>query len=185
VLLIVGLGNPDSRYKNTRHNLGYMVLDKLAKQWGKKFKKGKGPYNILRSKIGLNKIILAKPLTYMNNSGIAVDDLLKRYLVSVSDLLILCDDLNLPLGKLRLRKKGSDGGHKGLISIINYLNTKDFPRLRLGIGSDEKNDTVEFVLSRFEKNEQVIVNDMIERACQAVFDFAEKQIDWTMNFYNG
>lgn len=184
MFLIVGLGNPGNHYQETRHNLGFMVLENLVKKWNEKFKKGKGPYDISETTIGSHRILFAKPTTYMNKSGIAVDDLVKRYSIELSHLLVLCDDLNLPLGKLRLRKKGSDGGHKGLASIISYLNTEEFSRLRLGIGSNLETNATDYVLSSFYPAEQPFVNLMIERGAQAVVDFVDKGIEWTMNFYN-
>lgn len=184
MFLIVGLGNSGNRYRKTRHNLGFMVLESLAKQGNKKFKKGKGPYKIAESAIGSRKVLLVKPTIYMNRSGVAVDDLLQRGVVELSNLLVLCDDLNLPLGKLRLRKNGSDGGHKGLASISAILRTEEFPRLRLGIGSNLEIDAEEYVLSPFLSAERPFVDFMIKKGGQAVVDFVQKGIEWTMNLYN-
>jgi PTH1 family peptidyl-tRNA hydrolase len=184
VFLIVGLGNPGSRYRNTRHNCGFMVLENLAKERNSQFKKGKGPYEILEVKIESYSVLLAKPTTYMNKSGIAVDDLVKRYSIQLFKLLILCDDRSLPVGKLRLRRKGSHGGHRGLGSIINYIRTNEFPRLRLGINTNPDIDAVDYVLSPFLSTERPRVNLMIETAGQAVVDFVVKGIEWTMNYYN-
>ena len=184
MFLIVGLGNPTSRYRKTRHNLGFMVLDNLAKGWQKEFRKGKGHYKIIKTIIGSQKVILAKPTTYMNESGIAVYELVNKYNIELFNLLVLCDDLNLPLGKLRLRKKGSAGGHKGLASIIAALETDEFPRLRFGIGYNPLMDVSEYVLSPFLPAERDVVNSMIEKGGKAVKDFVERGIEWTMNFYN-
>ena len=184
MFLIVGLGNPGSRYRKTRHNLGFMVLESLAKQWHRRFGKGEGPYEIVESTIGSQSVLLIKPSTYMNRSGIAVDDLLKKYDVELSRLFVLCDDLNLPLGKLRLREKGSDGGHKGLASVITALGTEEFPRLRLGIGSDQEIDAEEYVLFPFLSVEYPFVNSMIEKGGQVVVNFVQNGIEWAMNLYN-
>lgn len=184
MLLIVGLGNPGDEYRETRHNLGFRVLNNLVRGWNKRFKKGRGPYHIVKASVGSQDLLLAKPTTYMNRSGVAVADLAQRYNVAHSDILVLCDDLNLPLGKLRLRTRGSDGGHKGLASIISHLGTDEFPRLRMGIGSNPDVDAVEYVLSPFPFSERQTVRMMVERCRQAVVDFVEKGIAWTMNFYN-
>jgi len=156
---VFGLGNPGRKYQRTRHNLGFMVVDHLSKRWGLEFKhypefyisKGKG-------------IILVKPLSFINNSGVVVKEVLKEY---QEDFLVVCDDFNLPLGRLRLRPKGGDGGHNGLASIIYYLQTEDFPRLRLGIGPPTC-DPVEFVLSDFTEEETPEVERMIEKAGDAI-----------------
>ena len=185
MFLIVGLCNPGDQYQMTRHNVGSMVLEHMAEKWGKKFKKGKGPYVIFEKTVASKSVIFARPTTYMNNSGRAVADLCLRYGVKLSHLLLIVDDLNLPLGKLRLRKMGSDGGHKGLESIINWLNSDAFVRLRLGIDlNDIETDASEYVLSPFISTELPIVNDMIERGCKVVVDFVRRGIDWTMNHYN-
>ena len=185
MFLIVGLGNPTYRYRDTRHNLGFMVLDSLAGRWEKQFRKGQGPYQLIKIAVGFQRVILAKPATYMNRSGIAVYELVNKYNVELFNLLVLCDDISLPLGKLRLRKKGSAGGHKGLASIIAALKTEEFPRLRFGIGCDPLIDTSEYVLSPFLPVERELVNSMIKRGNKAVIDFIDRGIDWTMNFYNG
>ena len=185
VFLIVGLGNPGKRYHETRHNIGFMILDRLAAQTGNHFKKGKGPYDFLKTRIHDYQVLLAKPLTFMNRSGIAVDDLMKRYPIPISKLLIVCDDISLPLGKLRLRKTGSDGGHRGLASIISYLRLETFSRLKVGVGSDEQGNTVNYVLSKFYRNERKFVKAIIEQSNLAITDFIQNGIDWTMNQYNG
>jgi len=185
VFLIVGLGNPTSRYRNTRHNLGFMVLDSLAGKWEKQFRKGKGHYKLIKTAVGSQRVILAKPTTYMNRSGVAVYELVNKYDVKLFNLLVLCDDLSLPLGKLRLRKKGSAGGHKGLTSIIAALGSEEFPRLRFGVGYNPLIDASEYVLSPFLPIERKLVNSMIKRGGKAVIDFIDRGIEWTMNFYNG
>ena len=184
MFLVIGLGNPGKRYQKTRHNLGFMVLENLAINWNKKFKKGNGPYRYIQTLIGSQGVLIAKPTTYMNNSGLAVLKILKEKETELSKLLVLCDDFNLPLGKLRLREKGSAGGHNGLASIINTLGTDEFPRMRLGIGYDEKIDMKDYVLSPFQSAELAQVEQMIKESSQSIIDFVLSGIEWTMNFYN-
>ncbi len=168
--LIVGLGNPGERYENTRHNLGYRVIDSLASKNNKGFKPGKGDY--LFCEIEEEKetnFFLIKPLTYMNVSGEAVVDALDHFGLERENLLVLCDDVNLPLGKIRIREKGTDGGHKGLKSIIYHLNSIDFARLRMGIGEASQGmDLEEFVLREFDQDQKETAERMIEKACTAV-----------------
>ena len=168
--LIVGLGNPGEMYKNTRHNLGYRVVDSLARKNNKGFKPGKGDYLLCEIKEEKERTcFLIKPLTYMNTSGEAVVDALNHFGLERENLLVLCDDVNLPLGKIRIREKGTEGGHKGLKSIIYHLNSIDFARLRMGIGELAPGmDLEEFVLKEFDEEEKETVERMIENACAAV-----------------
>jgi len=168
--LIVGLGNPGEMYKSTRHNLGYRVIDSLASKNNKNFKPGKGDYLFCEIEQGKEKsFFLIKPLTYMNVSGEVVVDALDHFGFEKENLLVLCDDVNLPLGKIRIREKGTDGGHKGLKSLIYHLNSIDFARLRMGIGeAPQEMDLEEFVLREFDQEEKETVERMIERACAAV-----------------
>jgi PTH1 family peptidyl-tRNA hydrolase len=184
MFIILGLGNPGKKYQKTRHNLGFMVLDNLSVRLSKQFKKGKGHFNIIETSIHSHRVFLIKPTTYMNRCGLVVGEILKKTVMELSHFLVLCDDLNISLGKLRLRKKGSDGGHKGLASIIQTLGTDQFPRLRLGIGNNQQMDATDYVLSPFLISEMVFVKRMIEESSQAAVDFIKKGIDWTMNFYN-
>jgi PTH1 family peptidyl-tRNA hydrolase len=184
VYLIVGLGNPGKRYRETRHNLGFIVLENLADELGLRFRRGKGPFRKAEGRIGTGQVMLIKPQTYMNQSGIAVGSLMAKRSVALSDLLVVCDDLNLPLGRIRIRARGSDGGHKGLASIIQTLHSDDFPRLRLGIGNDPLAETTDFVLSRFRKTERTAVESMVEMGCRAVVDIITRGIDTAMNAYN-
>jgi PTH1 family peptidyl-tRNA hydrolase len=169
VRLVVGLGNPGRRYQKTRHNLGYRVVDLLSEKYKKGFKAGKGEYLYCQLKIEGNEVYLLKPLTFMNNSGQAVLDSLSFFNLTPPELFVICDDINLPLGKLRLREKGSDGGHKGLGSTIYRLGSEEFPRLRLGIGPlPEGNVLEDFVLKKFKKEEEKSVEDMICKGALAV-----------------
>lgn len=184
--LIVGLGNPGERYENTRHNLGYRVVDYLATKNNKNFKPGKGDYLFceVEEEEG-KKFFLIKPLTYMNVSGEAVVDALDHFSLSRENLLVLCDDINLPLGKIRIRENGTDGGHKGLKSIIYHLNSIFFARLRIGIGeAPQGRELEEFVLSEFSEEEKQTVEKMIEKACTAVENTLIWGIEDSMSRFN-
>ena len=183
--LIAGLGNPDLQYKNTRHNVGFRVVDKTREKLRSSFKAGKGEYLIGEASYKETGILLVKPLTYMNNSGIAVKDVIERYNVSVEDVLVICDDLNLQFGRIRFRRKGGDGGNKGLESIIYHLESVDFSRLRVGVRSDNMNDDLSlFVLSKFSRDEKDKVKDIINISAEGAIFWAEAGIDEAMNKYN-
>jgi PTH1 family peptidyl-tRNA hydrolase len=184
--LIVGLGNPGRKYQKTRHNLGFRVVDHLAAERGRRFKSGKGDYLLCEIREEERTIRLLKPLTYMNASGEAVAEALERLGHDVQDLLVVCDDANLPLGKIRIREKGSDGGHKGLRSIIYHLGSVDFARLRMGVGqAPEGIDLEEFVLAKFDGNEKQQVGLMIETACQAAESVWISGLAESMSRFNG
>ena len=183
MLAVVGLGNPGRKYRNARHNLGFRVADAVAGRLGSKWKKGGGPYRLATWPD--QDVMLVKPTTYMNNSGIAVLDLLDGYDLAPEQLLVIADDLNLPLGAVRVRRKGSDGGHNGLASIIRLLESERFPRMRLGIGPQpEDQDLVGFVLSPFDEAEVPVVEEMVARAADAVQVIAVSGIDAAMNRFN-
>ncbi len=183
--LIVGLGNPSNLYKDTRHNLGFKVLDKISEKLRSSFKAGKGEYLIGEIRYKKNDILLVKPLTYMNNSGIAVEDVLDRYDILAEDCLVICDDLNFPLGKIKFRRRGGDGGNKGLESIIYHLETIEFPRLRIGIKNEKLGDDYSsFVLSKFERDEEKKINEIIDLSTEASIFWADYGIDEVMNKYN-
>ncbi len=183
--LLVGLGNPGKKYQRDRHNLGFMVIDKLADSYNitvnlKKFKAlyGKGT-------IEGENVILCQPQTYMNLSGQAIVSLAGYYKIDYDDILVIVDDLNLSLGRIRIRKNGSDGGHNGLKSIIQCLATNNFPRIRLGIGLPEEHGGVsQHVLSRFHDNEQKELNHVLDRAKDAVVTIITDSVDKGMNLFN-
>jgi PTH1 family peptidyl-tRNA hydrolase len=181
--LFVGLGNPGERYNRTRHNLGFYVVDGLARRCGAEWRKGEGQYLFARAEMNGEPALLAEPLTFMNRSGIAVFDLVTRYAVSLERLTVVSDDLNLPLGRFRLRSAGSDGGHNGLASVIRYLRSESFARMRLGIGTPPDN-AVEFVLSPFRKEEEAQVEDMVERGVDALVDVVRYGLEKAMNRNN-
>ncbi|MBI5092134.1 MAG: aminoacyl-tRNA hydrolase [Candidatus Hydrogenedentes bacterium] len=183
--MIVGLGNPGPRYKNTRHNVGFMVLDKLADALGAAFDKERHKSLIASARHNDEKLLLVKPLTFMNLSGEAVAAAGRNVLQEVSDLLVVVDDVNLPLGKLRIRTGGSAGGHNGLKSIIACMGTPEFPRLRIGVGSTEPGrDLRDHVLSSFHPDEWPEVRATVARAADAVLRFVEAGVDQTMNEFN-
>jgi len=167
--LIVGLGNPGRKYQQTRHSLGYRVVDHLAAERGRRFKPGKGDYLLCEIREREKSIWLLKSLTYMNASGEAVVQALGHLGEETKDLLVVCDDVNLPLGKIRIREKGTDGGHKGLKSIICHLGSVCFARLRMGVGQAPAGmELEEFVLTKFDRKEKDEVESMIQTAGRAV-----------------
>ncbi len=186
--LIIGLGNPGREYELTRHNLGFLVADELAGSARSAFQPGKGEYWLAKCSLNESTFIVLKPVTYMNSSGIAVEDFLQREKISLGDTLVVCDDFQLPLGTVRLRPSGSDGGHNGLASIIYHLQTDQFPRLRCGIASTtmpaDKSMMADFVLERFAKPELPAVKRMVDRAKEASIAFVEDGIDGAMNRFN-
>ena len=187
MLVVVGLGNPGTEYEGTRHNAGFMVVDLLSGRWRKPFKPGKGDYLAVRGSVGGRDLALVKPLTYMNNSGAAVLDALRQFDAEAENLLVVVDDFALPLGTIRMRPGGSDGGHNGLYSVISDLRREDFPRLRCGIGrTDQKptGDMAEFVLSPFREDELETARQMIARAADAVTEFVTGSITGAMNRFN-
>jgi len=183
--LIVGLGNPGRRYSKTRHNIGFMIVEAFAKVLSLQFRPGEGEFIVAEGTYANAAVSLLKPLTYMNLSGRAVAQAMAYYKLPLSDLLIVVDDIHLPLGAIRLRKKGSDGGHKGLASIIHHVNSKEFPRLRFGVkGETEIQNWVSYVLSDFEQQEWKVVNQRIPTAVEAIQCFISQGIDVAMNKFN-
>ena len=186
--LIAGLGNPGVRYAVTRHNVGFMVVDRLAERLNVGFRAGKGDYVIASSIQGMEMatdLLLLKPLTYMNNSGMAVRHAADYFRIDLARVLIVYDDFQLPLGKLRLRPGGSDGGHQGMASVIGHLGTEEVPRLRVGIGNQfEKGEMVDYVLSLFSKEEQEQLPATLDRAAEAVLGFAQDGIERAMSRFN-
>jgi PTH1 family peptidyl-tRNA hydrolase len=186
--VIVGLGNPGSQYEGTRHNVGFEVVDLLAHRLAIHFRPGKGDYLEALGSIDGTPLDLVKPQTYMNNSGSAVLDICERYDVAMDQLLVVCDDFWLPLGTLRLRRSGGDGGHNGLYSIMYHLQSESFPRLRCGIASESipqnRSRMADFVLDAFPADERIIANRMIQRAAEACVSCVQVGIQQTMNIFN-
>ena len=183
--LVVGLGNPGRKYQGTRHNIGYAILAELARISAASSPKHKFHGEALEAEIGGHKALLLSPLTYMNLSGVSVAEAKTFYKIPEEDLLVLCDDLNLPLGKLRIRTQGTSGGQKGLDDIIRRLGSENFPRLRMGIGSPpDGRDWADFVLSKFAVDEIPEIEQAVRRASQAVIAWARDGIESCMNQYN-
>ena len=188
VKLIVGLGNPGSAYRGTRHNVGFDVVDEVARRWNLGFQSAPADAVLARShgtSSGGPPAILLKPLTYMNRSGFAVGAVQRYYGIELSDLLVVTEDVNMPLGRLRARRQGSAGGHNGLRSITEELGTEQFSRARLGVGrGDPRQGLASRVLSRFEADERSVVDEAVGRAAEAVALFTESGIDSVMNRFN-
>ena len=183
--LIVGLGNPGSRYRGTRHNVGFEVVDVLARRLGIEFESAPADALLARQR-GLGaRVMLAKPLTFMNRSGGAVQALRHYFRIEPEALLVVADDVNLPLGRLRGRKRGSDGGHNGFASVIASLGTGEFARLRIGVGrGDTRRSLTAHVLAGFVEEEREEMEAAIERAADAVETFVEDGVDTMMNRFN-
>lgn len=182
--IVVGLGNPGPNYTGTRHNVGFDVVDILVSGPGGGKYQRKFDAEIAEGLQGLDKVLYLKPLTFMNLSGRSVRQALDFYKVSPADLLVVCDDINLPLGQLRMRPQGSAGGHNGLKDIERQLGTQDYARLRLGVSGPGREDLVDYVLARFKPSERDIVNDMNIRAAQAAICWMKEGTAVTMNRFN-
>ncbi len=184
--LIVGLGNPGSKYDRTRHNVGSLVLDALLKNDQNKWMKAKGPFQINHVPFSIGDVILAKPTVFMNESGVSVKALCDHFQVLSSDCLVISDDVNLPIGKMRYRSKGSAGGHHGLESIIEQLGTNEFPRLRIGVavGDLSGQDLTDYVLGDFSKSEWELLIPQIQKAAEACLDWLKLTPDLLMQKYN-
>ncbi len=180
--LIVGLGNPGMQYAHTRHNVGYDVVDLLARRYGIVLATRKSQALVGEIKIHDERVLLAKPTTFMNLSGDSVSSLVKRNNINPDDLLVVYDDLDLPLGKLRIRPSGSAGGHNGMKSIIARLGSNEFPRIRIGIGRE--GDAIGHVLSRFNKKEREHMNYAIDRAADAAEAIIINGLENAMNAFN-
>ena len=179
--VLVGLGNPGRNYSDTKHNFGFWVLDKFAEKRSLKFQAGKGDYLLVKS----NDIALVKPTTYMNNSGMAVADHCRYFQNTPAELLVVYDDIDLPLGTLRFKPDGGSGGHKGMESIIYQLESEDLNRLRIGISAEnEMGPSERYVLSPFPKDWKEKINEMIEKACDGIDYFLTHDMKETMNKFN-
>lgn len=184
--LIVGLGNPDRKYENTRHNVGFMMIDYLAENIGTKINRIKFKSTVGEGKINGHKVLLMKPSTYMNNSGEAVVEAMNFYKIPAENIIVLLDDINLDVGKMRIRTKGSDGGQKGMRSII-YLTGKDsFPRIKIGVGKkpNPDYDLAAWVLSKFTQSEITSLKQIAENSAKAVELIIENKPQEAMNLFN-
>jgi len=181
----LGLGNPGKEYENTRHNLGFKVIDELSRRSGIALSSTGGLVEFGRGSIMGGEVVLAKPLTFMNLSGIAASWLEQKFRFVPGDFVAVVDDFNLLLGSIRFRKRGSHGGHNGLASLIEYLGTEDFPRLRLGTGPVPAGvDPVDFVLGGFSSAEEPVVEEMVDRACESCIRLVQDGPEAVMNSVN-
>lgn len=180
--MIVGLGNPGKKYEGTRHNVGFMAIDALSRAWGidvsKKEKNALTGSGIVNGE----KILLVKPLTFMNLSGDAVWQLIDYYADQLDDFLVIYDDMDMPVARVRFKRQGSSGGHNGIKSIISRINSKEFDRLKIGIG--KKENVISHVLSPFSKQDQAAIDEALETAVEACTRWLEAGIDRAMNEFN-
>lgn len=183
IQLVVGLGNPGPRYEDTRHNAGFRVVDRVAEALCARWRPGTGPWLEARGRRSGCSFLMQKPLTYMNLSGDAVAPLWHAHRLPLERILIVCDDLDLPLGCIRLRKSGGSGGQKGLRSILAALDTEDVPRLRLGIGP-RVGDAADFVLAPFAGDQRETADEMTMRAADLILELPGSDLDGLMNRYN-
>jgi len=181
--LIAGLGNPGSRYEKTRHNAGFLVLEELIERLQLEFKE-KEDFKISKGSLGDEKIVLLEPLTFMNRSGVAVRKIMQKSNISPERLIVIHDDLDLECGSLKIRKKGSSGGHKGIESIIQNIGTKEFIRVKIGIGRDPFVPTEKYVLSRFRKDEMQVIKEAIVKAVESVHSIIIDGVERAMNRFN-
>jgi len=184
--LIIGLGNPGREYKDTRHNIGFMLIDRLAVRLDARGMKLQSKAIVMSALHQERKLLLAKPQTYMNLSGQSVQGLLHFYKIPTENLIVAHDDLDLPLGTIRIRASGGPGGQRGMASTIEQLGTKDFPRLRLGIGRPPgRMDPKDYVLQDFSKDDLKFLPEVLDRAADAAFEFVMRGLNAPMNKFNG
>ena len=181
IRLVVGLGNPGPEYAGTRHNIGFMVVDRLAAQFGSTWEKST-KWDALTSKLG--DTLLAKPMSFMNRSGYALVAIAQFYKIVTPEILVVLDDLALPLGRMRIRPSGGTGGHNGLESIIMQFGTEEIPRLRIGIGAAPRDGGVDYVLGRFFEEERPLVKSAIERGVEAIKCAVDNGVVSAMNTFN-
>jgi PTH1 family peptidyl-tRNA hydrolase len=183
--VVVGLGNPGSRYHGTRHNVGFAVVDLLAQSpHAGRFQASRFQAQVAELLEDAEKVLLVKPETFMNLSGRSVRQIVDFYQLPLTDLLVVCDDIALPLGKLRVRAKGTHGGHNGLRDIQNHLGTTEYARLRMGVGAPDE-DAVDHVLGRFRPSERPVIDEAVQQAAQAVVVWVHQGIQECMNQFNG
>lgn len=190
--VVLGIGNPDEKYAGTRHNVGWMAVDALSEKLGQKFRKAGFEFWAAEGRLGRHEAVLVKTWTYVNETGRVLPELRKRYGLGegtlpggkawVGDLMVVADDVNLPLGALRIRKEGSSGGHNGLKSVEAALGHAGYPRLRIGVGGGRPDPG--WVLGRFTKEERPVVEEVLVRACEAARSWMDEGIETCMNRYN-
>ena len=184
--LLVGLGNPGRQYKDTRHNFGFMLIDRIAVRLNARGMKVQSKAIVTNAIYEDRKLILAKPQTYMNLSGQSVQGLVHFYKIPLTNVMVLSDDLDIPFGTIRIRAAGGPGGQRGLSSVIENLGTKDFPRLRLGIGRPPgRMDPANFILQNFSRDEMKSISEILDAAADAVLEFVKNGLNAAMNKFNG
>ena len=184
MFLIVGLGNPGSQYEDTRHNIGFKVVDNIAKEYNIEINRQKFKGMCGEGFINGEKVILLKPTTYMNLSGESIREVVDFYKISNEDVLVIYDDISLDVGRLRIREKGSAGGHNGIKSIIAHLGTDIFPRIKVGVGQPNV-DLVNYVLGKFTKEEMEVLSESIDASTKAAKEIISSDVKTAMNIYNG
>lgn len=183
--IVVGLGNPDRKYENTRHNAGFITVDTLADKMDIRLDRIKYKSLCNTCTIADKKVLLMKPSTYMNNSGQAVVEAMNFFKVPPENVIVIFDDISLDVGKMRIRRKGSDGGHNGIKNIIYLSGSDQFPRIKMGVGNKpEKWDLADWVLSNFNESERKLLDETAQKACDAVEKIISGNIDKAMNLYN-
>lgn len=182
--MIVGLGNPGKAYEKTRHNVGFMVVDALAAKWQISFNNQTKFQAEIATITKQEKVLLVKPTTFMNLSGQAVSKIANYYQVTPQDIIVIYDDMDLPLGKLRLREKGSGGGHNGIKNIVQCLNTQEIPRIRIGVGKHPQMDQKAFVLGKFSPTEQTVIEESVKNATEALEMTLSQSFVKVMSQYN-
>lgn len=182
--VIAGLGNPGKKYENTRHNMGFIAVDLIAEEYGIKVDKIKFKALVGEGRIAGQKVLLVKPQTFMNLSGQSVMEVMNFYKEDIEKLIVIYDDIDIPTGSIRLRKKGSAGTHNGMRNIVYLLQDDGFPRIRVGIGTDKKVDLINYVTGGVSKSEKELLEDALTRAAKAAACIVEKGIDKAMNEYN-
>ena len=184
--LIVGLGNPSVKYEHTRHNAGFDCIDAIARNGQIRINRSMHQAHFGKGVLCGQKVILAKPQTYMNLSGHAVENLMRFYKIDPRHLIVIYDDTDLPPGKIRIRKKGSAGGHNGMKDVLRMTGLSEFPRIRIGIGKcPENEEMVDFVLQRPQGQDRELIDEGLEKAAQAAADIIEYGVEYAMNRYNG
>lgn len=182
--VIAGLGNPGKKYENTRHNMGFITIDRLAEKHDIKVDKLKFKALVGEGRIAGQKVLLVKPQTYMNLSGESIREVMHFYKLDPEDLIVIYDDIDIELGALRIRKFGSAGTHNGMRSVVYQLQSDRFPRIRVGIGSQKRGDLVDFVIGGFSKAEVPVLEETVDKAVAAIECIVEEDIDLAMNRFN-
>ena len=185
IWLIVGLGNPGSSYRLTRHNVGFRVVERFAREHGMQFQKRRAGAQIAEGKVGRRRVVVAKPLTYMNRSGVAIKKLIAELGVALEHLVVVHDDLDMACGRIKIKNKGGHGGHKGVQSIIELLGSADFLRVKVGIDKPRNHEEgADYVLAPFTADQSSLVKESVEQAAEAIEAIILSGADQAMNTYN-